>query len=116
MFLVSQSEMLKFATILLLLCSQTYCFDKGISFYKYRDCNREVIVAGDGTEAGYLRFNNFLPIQNLTFNSASDGEILNMSFFFQGRADFSVMFSSKDRQPAANEKIFQTSMFLTKKS
>lgn len=107
--------MLKSATTLLLLCSQTYCFDKGISFYRYKDCNREVIVAGDGTEAGYLRFQSFLPIQNLTFNRASDGEILHMSFFFQGRADFSVMFSSKDRQPAANEKIFQTGNWFLKK-
>ncbi|KAL5279374.1 hypothetical protein ACFFRR_003773 [Megaselia abdita] len=100
--------MLKFAVTILLFCSQSYCFDKGISFYSYRDCKREVIVAGDGTEAGYLRFQDFLPIQNLTFNKATNGEILNLRFFYQGRADFSVMFSSKDKQPAASEKIFQT--------
>lgn len=104
----SQLGMLKIAITVFSFCSQILCFDKGISFYTYKDCQREVIVAGDGTDTGYLRFQNFLPIENLTYNGASDGEILSLRFFFQGRSDFSVLFSAKNKQPTANEKVFQT--------
>uniref|UniRef100_T1H2B6 Farnesoic acid O-methyl transferase domain-containing protein n=1 Tax=Megaselia scalaris TaxID=36166 RepID=T1H2B6_MEGSC len=100
--------MLKLLIIFHLFYAQSFCFDKGISFYSYRNCEREVIVEGDGSESGYMRFQNFIPIANLSYNKANNGEILSLRFYFQGRADFSVIFSPQPKQPSSTEKIFQT--------
>lgn len=82
------NKMFKLVITILLFCSQTYCYDKGITFNTYRNCRREVIVAGDGTDSEFLKFHNFTPIQNLIYNN--NGNSLKLRFYFQGRADFSV--------------------------
>lgn len=96
--------MLELAIAVVLISSQTYCFDKGISLSTYKNCKREVLIAGHGNEAGYLMFQDFLPIEELIYN----GELLTLRIFFQGRSDFSVLLSSEDQQPTGDKKVFQT--------
>lgn len=97
--------MLKLLSIVLFLnLSFSEGYNTAINLNSYRNCKYEVDVHGNGRKS-YTEFENFISIENF---KNRNNDLIRLSFYFQGRADFSVALLPFNRQPNNYETIFHT--------
>ncbi|KAL5284474.1 hypothetical protein ACFFRR_006644 [Megaselia abdita] len=84
-------------------------YDRNINFQSFKDCEREIVNEGNGSQSWGSFHNKIVPIDSLRNNEPRDDEILRTRMYYQGPRDLSVMVSDINRDYQSGDAFFHTS-------